>query len=116
MRPAIRWSLAAAALVATLAACGGSDPDVAPVATDTVAIRGFAYAPAHVEVTMGSTVTWANEDDAAHDVVFQGGTGRSELLSNGGSYRYTFARVGTFDYVCSLHSNMRGRVTVRDAA
>jgi plastocyanin len=105
--------VAAIALMAVVVACGGSDPDVSPVATDVVVMRGDAFAPAHVEVRSGSSVTWTNEDDAKHDVVFDDGVERSELLAAGESYQRTFTSAGTFDYVCSLHRNMRGRVTVR---
>jgi plastocyanin len=76
-------------------------------------MRGNAFAPAHVAVPVGTTVTWTNDDDAQHDVVFDGGTQRSELLADGESYQRTFASAGTFDYACSVHPQMRGRVTVR---
>jgi plastocyanin len=105
--------IAAIALLGVVVACGGSDPNVSPAATDAVAMRGDAFAPAHVEVRIGSSVTWTNEDDAQRDVVFDDGVERSELLAAGESYQRTFNSAGTFDYVCSLHRNMRGRVTVR---
>jgi plastocyanin len=113
--PAPAAALALSALIAAVVAgCGGSAPDVAPVATDAVTIRDFAFAPANVQVVAGDTVTWSNEDAAPHDVVFDGEPGASQLLGRGATYEATFIRAGVFDYACSLHSQMRGRVTVTE--
>ena len=44
-----------------------------------------------------------------HDVVFDGF--ESEVQSSG-SYTHMFADNGTYEYVCSLHPNMKGTVFV----
>jgi plastocyanin len=100
------------AVVAALAACGGSDPNVDPTATNAVSMRSVAFAPAHIRVSVGETVTWTNEDDVDHDVVFEGDGIRSPLVAGGATYEQTFETAGVFDYVCSVHPGMRGRVTV----
>jgi plastocyanin len=84
---------------------------VQTVAVSAVAISGFAYVPAAITVPAGTTVTWRNDDSARHDV--SGGPLRSPLLSQGATWSYTFATPGTYSYICSVHPNMKGTVTVR---
>ena len=64
--------------------------------------------------TAGSTITWTNRDSFGHDVSFEGGS-RSPVLEQGDTYQQAFPTPGTFDYVCTLHSGMVGRVTVTAA-
>ena len=40
----------------------------APVATDKVSIKNFAFAPAAITVKAGTTVTWTNADQDPHTV------------------------------------------------
>ena len=84
----------------------------APVAGDAIAIDNFAFVPATLTVKAGGTVTWTNHDEDPHTVVAGGGAFRSPAMSAGGTYSYTFAAPGTFDYVCSIHPFMHGTVVV----
>jgi plastocyanin len=77
----------------------------------SVNISGFAYAPVNVVVAQGGTVTWTNKDSAAHTATGSGFDTGS--LAQNASKAVTFATKGTFDYVCTFHSNMRGTVTVQ---
>jgi plastocyanin len=85
-----------------------------PVAGDTVAIKGFAFAPAALIVKAGTTVTWTNQDADAHTVTSQGSGGplNSAALSTGQSYSYTFTSPGTYAYLCTIHPFMTATVTV----
>ena len=87
-------------------------PPAAPAGPDAVNIDGFAFAPATLTVKAGSTVTWTNKDEDPHTVVAGDGTFRSEALSAGGTYQFTFPIAGTFDYICSIHPFMHGTVVV----
>lgn len=85
-------------------------PPAAPAATQ-VAIHDYAFVPAAVTVPAGATVTWVNHDDDDHDV---SGSGlKSSSLGKDGTYSFTFATPGSFRYVCSLHPQMKGAVTVQ---
>ncbi|WP_406510473.1 plastocyanin/azurin family copper-binding protein [Streptomyces sp. NBC_00212] len=86
----------------------------APVGGDTVAIKGFAFAPAALVVQAGTTVTWTNRDADAHTVTSQGTGGplKSAALSTGQSYSYTFTTPGTYAYLCTIHPFMTATVTV----
>lgn len=86
----------------------------APVSGNTVTIRNFAFAPATLKVTVGTTVTWTNRDTDAHTVTSQQGGGplRSAPLNTGQSYEYTFTKAGTYPYLCTIHPFMTGAVEV----
>ena len=79
-------------------------------APSTVAIAGFAYKPATLKTTVGTTVTWRNEDAAPHTVTGKGIS--SPQLGKGATFRKRFARAGTFAYLCAIHPSMRGKVVV----
>jgi plastocyanin len=65
-----------------------------------------------VTVPAGTTVTWTNRDQVPHTVVAKDKSWRSAALDTGDSYSHKFDAPGTYDYFCSLHPQMIGRVTV----
>lgn len=84
-----------------------------------VSMRGDTFTPAHIQVTLGTTVTWTNQDNIPHTVVFSpvvltnANNWESGLLYPGQSYSYTFASRGTFQYNCQEHPfEMTGTVIV----
>jgi plastocyanin len=113
-----------------LAGCGGGDDEPAPsggtgngAATEgtppadgdgvQVAMEGIAYAPGEVEVRVGQTVTWTNNDEVMHDVIATSGAEfESELFGQGGTYSFTPTAPGTIEYVCSVHPSMKATITV----
>jgi plastocyanin len=84
----------------------------APVAGDAVNIDNFAFAPATLTVSAGSTVTWTNRDEEPHTVVANDGSFRSPGMDSQATFSYTFPKAGTFDYVCSIHPFMHATVVV----
>lgn len=103
-----------AALVVGLAPGAASSP--ARAATHVVEIVDFAYAPATLTIQAGDTVTWTNLDADAHTATATGGAFDSGLLDEGDSYSFTFAQPGTYDYLCTPHPFMTGRIVVVAAA
>ncbi len=85
----------------------------------TIRMRNTTFAPSAVTVKKGTKVTWLNEDSLQHNVVASNvdNTGglptQNSLFGNGGSYSFTFETVGTFDYHCTPHPFMTGRVVVQ---
>ncbi|HEY4456961.1 MAG TPA: cupredoxin family copper-binding protein [Pseudonocardiaceae bacterium] len=84
----------------------------APVATNTVAIKGFAFTPANITVKVGTTVTWTNQDQDAHTVTATGGAFGSQALNTGSHYTFTFTKPGSYDYLCTIHPFMTATVVV----
>lgn len=91
-------------------------PPVAPapppaVAPGDVGIADNSFSPASLTVPAGSTVTWSNGGSLPHTVTAAGAFD-SGILMSGDTFRRTFASPGTFEYVCSLHPEMKGVVVV----
>lgn len=78
------------------------------------------YIPSSVSVGVGETVTWSNDDAAAHTVT-SGSTADvngifdSGLFMAGATFSHTFDEEGTFDYFCMVHPWMVGSVMVGEA-
>jgi plastocyanin len=87
----------------------GSAP---PAAGNAVFIDNFAFAPATLTVPAGSTVTWTNRDEEPHTVVANDGSFHSPGMGSQATFSFTFAKAGTFDYVCSIHPFMHATVVV----
>ena len=81
---------------------------------NSVGIDNFSFAPAILTVTRGSTVTWLNSDDVPHVIVSAPATfPGSRVLDTGQRHAYRFSKPGTYDYFCSIHPTMTGRIVVR---
>lgn len=113
-------------LAVLLAACGNDDGDdaggdvVEPINEGTVpdvVIENEAFNPDSLDVDVGSTVTWFNNDDQAHTVT-SGAAGAPDGYFDSGnidansSFSFTFDQPGTYTYFCSIHPNMTGTVNV----
>lgn len=83
-----------------------------------VTIASYAYAPTPLSITTGDTVTWTNTDSVGHDITVTSGptTFQSPLLSKGQSWSYTFTAAGTYNYICSVHPDMKATVIVAPAS
>jgi plastocyanin len=83
------------------------------VTGDRVSIQNFTYQPANLQVKVGTTVTWTNQDTAPHTITFRDSSLTSSgLLQKGAVYRYTFTQAGTFTYYCQVHPTMTAQVVV----
>ncbi|ADE36440.1 cupredoxin domain-containing protein [Methanohalophilus mahii] len=80
------------------------------VETTNVIMEDIQFKPATIQVSVGDTVTWTNEDSATHTVTGQdfdsGNLGQGEIFT------YTFDEAGTYDYECTIHPSMTGTVIV----
>ena len=89
-------------------------------ADSTVSIKDFAYGPATIQVAVGETVTWTNEEEIMPHDVTSGTAGgsdvgqvfASEFLMPGQSFSTTFSAPGEYPYLCVLHPAMVGVVIV----
>ena len=86
---------------------------VAAQETNVVSIDNFTFSPKDLTVAVGTTVNFVNHDDIPHTVVEKKLSFRSKALDTDGTYSYTFATAGSFDYFCSLHPHMVGRIIVK---
>lgn len=80
---------------------------------NSVSITNFTFSPATMTVQPGTTVTWTNQDDAAHTVTSDSGNELgSNSLRKGQTYSHKFDKAGTYAYHCSIHPQMKATVTV----
>jgi len=106
--PIVGLALVAAPLAATTAGVAGA------ASTKTVTIQNIRYTPSAVSVARGDKVRWTWRDGSIrHDVRFSSGGFKASPLQSKGSYSLTFKKKGTYRYFCSVHGEMKGRVTVR---
>jgi plastocyanin len=100
----MRW--AAAGVVLVLAAWGGLAAAQSPHREGgghTVSI-GFAdFAPSHLDVLVGETVTWRNDSVRQHTVTARDESWDSGRLGARAVFRRSFDRPGRVDYFCRLH-------------
>jgi plastocyanin len=69
-----------------------------------------SFSPTTATVARGGTVTWRWTGKKSHDVV---GPGFKSKLIKTGTFKKTFTKQGTFNYVCTLHRGMKGTVRVK---
>jgi plastocyanin len=82
-------------------------------ATVQVSIQNFAFVPQTITVAPGTTVVWTQKDSAPHTVTSDTGAWpASAQLSTGQTFSFTFTKVGTYPYHCSVHPYMTGKVIV----
>ena len=125
-----RWLallLGCLALALVAAGCGGDDDDnggggggaqqQAPAATSGggyVTMKDIKFNPSTVDVKVGDTVTWTNDDSVGHDVTGDGfKSGDAGGLQNGDTFKHKFDTAGTFKYQCTVHPGMTGEVVVK---
>jgi plastocyanin len=87
----------------------------ASTATSTVQIKSTGFVPATVTINQNDSVTWTNTDTKDHQVVANGGSFASAILTPGKTYTHAFRAGGTFRYHDGLHPTLRGTITVRGA-
>lgn len=68
--------------------------------------------PATATVAAGQAVTWINEDAAPHAVAVKDGKASSQFAP-GERASLGFDKAGSYDYSCSVHPYMTGKVIVR---
>ena len=78
-----------------------------------IAIDNFKFGVVSLEVATGTTVTWTNRDDVPHTVVSSTKVFKSPPLDTGEAFSYTFKSAGTFEYYCSMHPRMTGKIVVK---
>lgn len=79
-----------------------------------VAIDGFAFSPAELEIAVGDVVVWTNNDLAPHTATELGGAWDTDALRRGDAAELIFRTAGAFSYQCRFHPVMRGRIVVAD--
>jgi plastocyanin len=78
--------------------------------TVQVKMAGSTFAPGTLDISVGDTVTFVNDDQIAHTATsddFDSGT-----MDPGASFEFTAGKAGTISYLCSFHPGMTGTINV----
>jgi len=110
-----------------LAGCAGTGKTVSTTGAETTAaattsggagakneisIEGNSFKPDSLTIKVGDTVTWINKDSYNHTVKAKNGEFDSGNMANGAKFSFTFDKEGTYDYICSIHTFMTGKIVV----
>jgi plastocyanin len=119
--------------MSSMSSMSGSNSSMSPAgtagtnATSVSIVKGASnpstqkpYNPSPLNVAVGRTVLWINNDNAAHTVTEGNPSGNtpsngfdSGILNPGQTFKHAFDKPGTVDYYCTLHPFMLGQVMVK---
>jgi len=74
----------------------------------------WGYAPATRKIQAGTWVTWSNNGQDPHTVTAIDGTFDSQNLDPSEGFSWFFDQPGTYQYMCTLHPWMTGKIIVGD--
>src|SRR5215208_1974590 len=103
-------------------ASGANTGTSVSIASGSSSLTDTAYQPNPIQVSVGNTVTWTNNDSQPHTVTsgsngqpdnkFNSSPNFSPLLNPVQTFSFTFTQAGDYPYFCMLHPNMVGTVSV----
>src|SRR3954454_5413226 len=113
-KPALRLAALALLLAPMLsfpAQPVGAAPAIAPV---NVPMRNAQFTATALNVPVGTTVTWSNEDPFSHNIAIIGGPQLwvSPERKQGQSTSFTFTKPGKYTYYCEFHPGMEAAIVV----
>src|SRR5437868_13386522 len=78
-----------------------------------IGIDNFKFSPATLTVATATKVVWINNDDVPHLIVnVENKFRQSPILDTDQRFSTTLTKPGTYDYFCSLHPMMKGKIIV----
>ncbi|HEX8757687.1 MAG TPA: cupredoxin family copper-binding protein [Steroidobacteraceae bacterium] len=107
--------LAAAWLAGGGASAAVASPPARPdtAGTHTVIIEGMRFHPEKIVVRRGEKIKWINKDPFPHTVTAADGRFDSGVIAPDGTWTYVPGKAGEYDYRCTFHPTMKGRLIVR---
>ena len=88
-----------------------TEPGDPVIGVSEISVQDNSFSPDSVEVAPGTAITWTWEGDAKHNIHGDGFEAPTQVT---GTYAHTFDDPGTYDYECTLHFGMKGRIIVTD--
>jgi plastocyanin len=76
-------------------------------------MRDLQYVERSIEIAVGTTIEWTNNDPVPHTVTADDGSFGSPLINTGEVWRYTFTRPGSYAFHCTPHPFMTGTIVVK---
>lgn len=103
--------------LALTAACSASednsdDPMVIGGENETVVMTDNEFNPGNLQVPAGAQVTFRNDGDAVHNAKADDDAWETDELGDNDSETITLDDPGEYNYKCTIHPTMRGKITV----
>lgn len=96
------------------AAKNGGGEGAANVANATqAAMRTMTFEPQRIEITVGTTVRWTNNDQLVHTISADDGSWDSGPVEPGKTWTHTFTQPGEYAFHCTPHPFMKAVIVVR---
>lgn len=76
--------------------------------------NSWGYKPKDVDIEVGTTVTWVNNGAQTHTVTDDDGAFDSGDMAPGDKFTFTFKKAGVYNYKCTPHPWMTGKITVSE--
>jgi plastocyanin len=89
----------------------GLDAASVRAATIQITIDKLIYAPAEATAKVGDTIEWINKDVLAHTATATNGDW-NVMIGPSKTASLVLKKVGTIDYFCKFHPNMKARITI----
>ena len=86
--------------------------EVAP-STNQISLTNLKFVPNSVTVSVGTTVTWTNNEAPIHTVTSDATLFDSGDLLQNKTFSYKFTKAGTVPYHCNYHGGMTGTIIVQ---
>ena len=102
---------------ATATGASGNTSNSVSIVPGSSTLTTDAFSPNPIQVSVGTIVTWTNNDAQPHTVssgenATPNGLFDSSIMSPKATFEHTFTEAGEFPYLCTLHPNMVGTVSV----
>jgi plastocyanin len=114
-RSMVRWVVLGVSLVLMSGAVGRVPVTRAQekATANEVSIDNFSFTPMEMTISKGTEVTWVNKDDVPHTVISVDHKFKSKALDTDEKFSFTFQDPGTYEYFCSVHPKMTGKIIVK---
>jgi plastocyanin len=83
-----------------------------PASKNEILIESNTFKPDTITIKAGDVITWVNKDSYAHTVKAVNGEFDSGNIASGAEFSFTFNKEGTIDYICGIHTFMKGTIIV----
>jgi plastocyanin len=88
-------------------------PSTTPPPNYAVNIQNLQFMPDAITIQVGGVLTWTNGDGFAHTVKGDNAPFASGRLDQNTKFSQTFDAPGTYNYHCTIHPFMQGKVVVQ---
>jgi plastocyanin len=78
----------------------------------TVQIRGMKFSPKIIDVEIGDTIIFKNNDNAPHTATSKGKSWTTDLLNFGDEESIEIQDGMVTDYFCKYHPMMKGKIRI----